>query len=105
MFNSETDLLFPPRIISALSSERGRVWQDLVASIEKADPQGLEQTAFILMMARMDSCCTCNSDSFRAMNGCTICARQALKRFRGSDEELVRAFENAMGEVVKFLHN
>ena len=55
------------------------------------------------MMARMSTCATCNADSYRAMNGCSTCARQALKRFRGSDEELVEMFQAAKNEVDRYI--
>ena len=59
--------------------------------------------AFILMMARLNNCVTCNSDSYRAMHGCITCARQSIKRFHGSDEDLTRIFETARTEVIEFL--
>ena len=99
MYNPETDLIFPPRAIHALSTERGATWQDLVGGVEKSGRNSLDETAFVLIMARLNACGTCNADSFRAMNGCTTCARQSLKRFRGGDEELVRLFQAAKGEV------
>ncbi len=103
MYNPDTDLLFPPRVIPSLSGERGAAWRDLVAAVEKSGPDSLEQMAFILMMARLNSCTTCNADSYRAIHGCTTCAKQALKRFRGPDEELTGLFETARAEVVVFL--
>ncbi len=80
MYNPDTDLLFPPRILPALRDLRGAAWQDLVTSVIEAGPDSLEQMAFVLMMARMNNCATCNADSFRAMTGCTTCAKQSLKR-------------------------
>ena len=105
MINSETDLLFPLRVIPALCAERGPVWQELVATVEQSAADSVDHTAFILLMARMNSCATCNSDSFRAMNGCVICSRQSLKRFRGTDDDLTRTFETAKIEVKHFLIN
>jgi len=103
MYNPDTDLLFPPRAIHALAEERGPVWQSLVQTVEAAEVDNLDQTAFILIMARMSSCVTCNSDSFRAINGCSICARQSLKRFHGTDEELVELFQSAKDEVERYM--
>lgn len=39
------------------------------------------------------------------MNGCATCARQSLKRFRGSDEELIGLYLTAKKDVDDFLHN
>jgi len=103
MYNPDTDLLFPPRAIPALSEERNAAWRDLVSAVEKSGQDGPDQTAFILMMARMNACATCNADSFRAMNGCITCARQSLKRFRGSDDELVEMFLAAKSEVERYI--
>jgi hypothetical protein len=37
------------------------------------------------------------------MRGCTICAIQAVRRFRGDDAELAASFERAKAEVVLHL--
>ena len=103
MYNSTTDLIFPPRIIPSLCNERGAAWQELIAAVERTGPDSPEQMAFILMMARLNNCATCSADSYRAIQGCTVCARQSLKRFHGSDEELTRLFKTARAEVNMFL--
>ena len=103
MYNPDTDLLFPPRAIPALSEERNAAWRELVLAVEKSGQDSPDQTAFILMMARMNTCATCNADSYRAMNGCATCARQSLRRFHGSDEELVEMFQTAKGEVERYI--
>ena len=103
MYNPETDLLFPPRCLPALSDLRGAVWQALVTSVLAAGPESLEQMAFVLMMARLNNCTTCNSDSFRAMTGCTTCAKQALKRFHETDEALIAIYQAASAEVQQYL--
>ena len=103
MYNPNTDLIFPPRGIPTLCNERGEAWRNLVARVENAGPNSSEQMAFILMLARLNSCATCNADSYRAMQGCSVCAKQSLKRFHGSDEELSRLFETAKTEINVFL--
>jgi len=103
MVNPDTDLIFPPRIISSLCSERDEAWQELVAAVEKSGSDSPEQMAFILMMARLNSCATCNADSYRAMHGCTVCAIQSLKRFHGSDQDLTSMYQTARTEVAVFM--
>jgi hypothetical protein len=103
MNNADTGLLFPPRSISSLSAERGASWQNLVVEIEKTGPDSPEQMAFILMMARLNSCANCNADSYRAIHGCSICARQSLKRFQGTDLDLSGMYHAARTEVLLFL--
>jgi hypothetical protein len=103
MYNPDTDLIFPPRGISSLCNERGTTWRNLVTAVEKAGPDSPEQMAFILTMARLNSCATCNADSYRAIHGCLACAKQSLKHFRGMDEELAGLYETAKAEVKVFL--
>jgi hypothetical protein len=103
MYNPDTDLLFPLRTLAALRDLRGTAWRELVTSVIMAESDSLEQISFILMMARMNNCATCNSDSYRAMNGCTVCAKQSLKRFHENDEALIDIYHMTKGEVEKYL--
>ena len=105
MHNTDTDLIFPPHNISSLCNERGTAWRNLVLVVEQTGLDSPEQIAFILMIARLTSCISCNADSYRALHGCTFCARQSLKRFRGTDDELTQLFETAKNEVREFLQN
>jgi hypothetical protein len=99
MYNPDAELLFPPRILSALRDLRGTTWQNLVNSVIEAGPDSLEQISFVLMMARMNNCASCNSDSYRAMNGCTVCTKQSLKRFHETDQVLDQVFITTRKEV------
>ena len=103
MYNPDTDLLFPGRVIPSLRDQRSETWQGLVKRVCAAEPESIEYLAFILMMARLDGCASCNADSFRAMQGCTACARQTLKRYRGSDEELLQQYRAARSDVEAYL--
>jgi hypothetical protein len=103
MYNSDTELLFPIRVIPTLSSLRDDIWRELVArvSVPHADPT--DQMAFVLMMIRLGGCVTCSSDSFRAMRGCTQCAWQTIRRYRGTDQALLDQFEQARRDVQEYL--
>jgi len=103
MYNVDTELIFPPRVIPALLTIRGEAWQSLVSQVLNADDGTLDRLAFILIMVRLNSCASCSSDSFRAMQGCTACARQTLKRFRGSDKELIALYRSAKPEIEFYL--
>ena len=103
MYNPETDLLFPPRSLPALRNLRGSVWQNLVTKVLEDGAESVEQMAFVLMMARLNNCTTCNADSFRAMTGCATCATLSLKRFHETDDALVLLFQTARGEVEQYL--
>jgi hypothetical protein len=103
MYNPETEVLFPSKAIGSLSSLRGKIWQDLVIQVQKCPIDSPEQTAFLLMMIKIDGCTSCNVDSFRAMRGCPACAQLNIKRYKGSDDELVRLYLQALKESKTFL--
>ncbi len=103
MYNSDTELLFPMRVIPSLGSLRGEVWRQLVKQVADQKVGTTGQLAFVLMMVRLGGCVTCSADSFRAMRGCTQCAWQTVRRYRGSDEELLGQFEQARIEVEQYL--
>ena len=103
MYNSDTELLFPLRVVPSLATLRGDEWHQLLAQVSSEKAELADQMAFVLMMVRLDGCVGCNADSFRAMKGCTQCARQNVRRFRGSDVELVELFKNTRKEVDLYL--
>jgi hypothetical protein len=99
MYNSDTELLFPIRVIPTLSPLRNEMWRELVARISSPQVDPSEQLAFVLMMVRLGGCVTCSSDSFRAMRGCTQCAWQTIRRYRGTDQALLEQYELARRDV------
>lgn len=103
MYNSDTELLFPLRVIPTLGSLRGEPWRELVRQVASQEVSLDRQLAFVLMMVRLGGCVTCSSDSFRAMRGCTQCAWQTIRRFRGSDQDLLKQFEQSHLEVKQYL--
>ena len=96
---SDNHLLFPLEALPDLRAERDRNWHAVVARVESASSVSLEAAGMVLMLARLCVCGNCNSDSYRAITGCASCARQALKRFRGEDEDLLSLFEEAKTEI------
>ena len=103
MYNTDTDLLFPIRVIPELLILRGEKWQELIKSLNNAKKSKLDILAFVLFMVRLDGCVTCNADSFRAMKGCTICAVQNIKRYKGDDEALIKLYEKSKTEITEYL--
>ena len=101
MYNTDTELIFPSRVIEKLYNQRGKTWKKLVGQVLDKPETSLERLAFVLMMARLDGCTTCNADSFRAMRGCTQCALQNIRRFRESDRELVKLYNQAKKDLEK----
>ena len=98
MYNSDTEVLFPIRAIPGLKGLRGPQWDQLIDYIlTQANEQ--EKLAFVLMVVRLVGCGGCNADSFRAMRGCTRCAQQSIRRFRGEDTDLLKLYEKSKTEV------
>lgn len=103
MYNSDTEVLFPSRVIPTLQSLHGEEWRRLIDRLISPDALPVERHAFVLMMVRMCGCVGCNADSFRAMRGCTQCARQTVRRFRGSDAEFVEQYRQVLTEVEAYI--
>ena len=103
MYNQDTELLFPMRVIPDLEPLRGETWQTFVRSLMDPATPEIDRLSFVLFMVRTAGCVTCNSDAFRAMKGCTQCAMQAIRRFRGMDSELISQYAEAKGEVENYL--
>ncbi|MEW6568767.1 MAG: hypothetical protein AB1449_11500 [Chloroflexota bacterium] len=103
MYQRDTEMLFPMRVAPVLRNLRGAAWRRLVDRAVRAPEGSLDQLAFCLMMIRLASCLTCHTDSYRAMRGCTQCAAQVVRRFRGDDAEMVTLFERARSDVALHL--
>jgi len=103
MYNEDTEMLFPPRVIPTLRQLRGNLWRDLVNRVISLDATALDRVAFVLLMIRLGGCSSCQSDSFRAMRGCTQCAQQTVRRYRGSEQDLLKGFNEARNDVEKYL--
>jgi len=104
MYQNDAEMLFPARVVPRLRDLRGQEWRGLVDQVceqPELSPDGL---AFSLMIVRMAGCLTCHSDSYRAMQGCTTCARQTVARFKGNDSEMREQFMQAHVEVRQYLH-
>lgn len=105
LYQNDTEMLFPPRVIPMLSRLRGPEWRiliDRLADLPQNDPDVL---GFILMMVRLGGCMTCHADSYRAMRGCTFCAQQAISRFKGSDRDLIQKWRSARADVLLWLQD
>lgn len=102
MFNTDTELLFPTRVIPTLRNLRGDEWKLLIDRLIYVNADDLDLVAFTAMIARLASCNACNADSFRAMRGCTQCARLIIRRYKGSDRDLIDLFNNSRKEVGEY---
>ncbi len=99
LYQDDTEMLFPPRVIPSLADLRGSEWKQLVEQVA-ANPQNqVSILGFMLMMVRLNGCMTCHADSYRAMRGCTLCAQQAINRFKGADRELLEMWQQACRDI------
>jgi hypothetical protein len=103
MFNPDTEVLFPMRVIPTLRALQGEEWKQLVDHVHSSDAGPAEKFAFVAMLVKMCGCVGCNADSFRAMRGCTQCARQTVRRFRGGDHEILEQYRLMRKEVEAYM--
>lgn len=103
MYHSDTEILFPMRVAPNLGDLRERKWRRLVKKVTNAKDASINQLAFSLLLIRLNGCMTCHTGSYRAMRGCTICATQVIKRFKGDDDDLLYHFEQAKVDISRFM--
>jgi hypothetical protein len=103
VYQSDTEILFPMRVAPYLRDLRGKSWRRLVERVTEEPEASINQLAFSLLLVRLSGCLTCHTDSYRAMRGCTICATQVIRRFKGEDKDLLELFESARKDVRRFL--
>jgi hypothetical protein len=102
MYNSDTEVLFPVRAIPSLKGLRGLKWDELIDYI-LTDANEQEKLAFVLTIVRLVGCASCNADSFKAMRGCTKCAQQSIRRFRGDDTDLLKLYERSKIDIENYI--
>jgi hypothetical protein len=98
-----TEIMFPSSVIPALRDASGPSWRGLVDKVAVLDDTDPESLAFSLMMIRLNGCLECETDSFRAMRGCSACALQTVRRYRANERELLRLYQSALVDVKAFL--
>jgi hypothetical protein len=97
------EILFPHASVSALANIREAKWRDLTKRVAKLPEEHPESLAFTLMMIRQCNCLDCNPDRYKALMGCSACAKRTISSFKGEDQVLIRAFQKARREVESFL--
>ncbi len=95
---TDNEILFPHYAIPALRNTRGVAWASLIDSLAGKAETSAEIIALMSVMIELNGCLACETDSYRAMRGCTPCAQQTLRRFKGSDEELIAMYQAALAE-------
>jgi len=100
---TDNDLLFPPSTIPYIRNSRGQEWQILVDRVKILPEDHVENLAFCLAMIRFNGCMACETDSYRAMRGCTACALQTLRRHKGPDSDILGLYDEALEEMQAYL--
>ncbi len=93
---ADNEILFPHYAIPALRNTRGEPWRQLIDKISAKSETSIEVIALMSVMIELNGCLGCETDSYRAMRGCTACAQQTLRRFKGSDEDLISLYESSV---------
>lgn len=97
------ELMFPAYLIPDLAESRGAEWRNLIHHLSALPETDVEVMALMLMMIRMNGCMECETDSFRAMRGCGACALQTLRRYKGSDKDLLNSYNHALQDMKNYM--
>jgi hypothetical protein len=96
---NRTQISFPVSAIKQLKGMRSIAWDRFLDKIIPLDSDDPEVIGFVLMMTRQCNCTTCNSDSFRMLKGCEECGKQAIRRIKFNDDELISFHINCVKEI------
>jgi hypothetical protein len=99
MYNPDTEILFPIRLIPDLREAGGEKWQKFIDSFSSSPEKEALESGLVLLLVKQGGCVPCNADSFRAMRGCMLCAQQTIKRFKGSEQSLIDAVLASKTEI------
>jgi hypothetical protein len=103
MYNPETEILFPARLIPDLRDARGEEWQQFIGDIPASPERAGLEAGVVLFVVKQGGCMGCNADSFRAMRGCRLCSQQTIKRFKGSDQAVIEQVLSGTAEIENWL--
>lgn len=96
---TDNEILFPHYAIPVLRNTRGPAWMTLIDSLAGKAETSVEVIALMSLMIELNGCLACETDSYRAMRGCASCAQQTLRRFKGSDDELIRLYDESVAKI------
>jgi hypothetical protein len=97
------EILYPHKSTAALTGLRDQKWRELARRIASLPEDHPDSLAFSLMMMRQCDCLNCNPDRYKALMGCSACARRTISAVKGSDETLLRAYRKAREDVLNHL--
>ena len=100
---AKAELLFPAHLISSLRDLRGEEWRDLVDRVAALPETHVDSLAFVLMMIELDGCLKCNSNNYKFLRGCYLCATQTVQSYKGTDTDLMELYRKAHEELNLYL--
>jgi hypothetical protein len=101
--HAKAELLFPAHLIPSLRELRGPEWQELVDRVAALPETHIDSLAFVLMMIELDGCLKCNSNNYKFLRGCFLCATQTVQSYKGSDADLLELYQRAKVELSRHL--
>lgn len=101
--HTKAELLFPAHLIPSLRDLRGEEWQSLVDRVSTLPETHPDSLAFVLMMIELDGCLRCNSNNYKFLRGCYLCATQTIQSYKGSDRDLLDLYERMKVELTQHL--
>ena len=99
IIHTKAELLFPAHLISSLRELRGEEWRALVDRVSALPETHLDSLAFVYMMIELDGCLRCNSNNYKFLRGCFLCATQTVQSYKGSDSDLLALYGKAKQEL------
>lgn len=101
--HTKAELLFPAHLIPSLRDLRGEEWLRLVDRVSALPETHPDSLAFVLMMIELDGCLRCNSNNYKFLRGCYLCATQTIQSYKGSDRDLLELYERMKIELTQHL--
>lgn len=102
--HTKAELLFPAQLIASLKELRGEEWKALVERVSALPETHLDSLAFVLMMIELDGCLKCNSNNYKFLRGCYLCATQMVQSYKGTDSDLLDLYARARQELSQHLN-
>jgi hypothetical protein len=101
--HTKAELLFPAHLISSLRELRGEEWRSLVDRVAALPETHPDSLAFVLMMIELDGCLRCNSNNYKFLRGCFLCATQMVQSYKGTDGDLLELYNKARHDLTLHL--
>jgi hypothetical protein len=97
--HAKAELLFPAHLIPSLRDLRGEEWRELVDRVAALPETHPDSLAFVLLMIELDGCLKCNSNNYKFLRGCYLCATQTVQSYKGTDTDLLDLYQRARKEL------